>query len=129
MTADPFQRIERVAEGDEVALTLASGSTTVRGVALDSPIVTRVVAVSRETVDARQKDVGIDGIVDRRLVRLAPVDGDDAHEAYVIETRDPVLGERTVCPLRARPPGGGDPTADVESLPVVGDIEAIEIRP
>ncbi|WP_144901875.1 hypothetical protein [Halobellus captivus] len=129
MTADLFERIAGATEGDEVRLTLATDSASVRGVELDSPIVTRVAAVREETVDARQKDVDIDGIVDRRILHLAPVSGDDRHEAYVVETRSPVVGRETVCPLRARPRSGCGPADELATLPVVGDIDAIEVRP
>jgi hypothetical protein len=128
MTTAPFEQIAAATEGDEVRVTLAADSATVGGVELDSPIVTRVAAISEETVDARQKDVDIDGIVDRRILRLAPVSGDDRHEAYVLETRSPVVGEETVCPLRARPRSGCGPAGDVETLPDVGEVETVEVR-
>ena len=128
MTADLIERIESATEGDEVRVTLAAGSATVGGVELDSPIVTRVAAVSEETVDARQKDVDIDGIVDRRIIHLAPVSGDDRHEAYVVETRSPVVGDDEVYPLRARARSGCGPADDLETLPVVGEIRAVEVR-
>ncbi|WP_336021989.1 hypothetical protein [Halobellus salinisoli] len=128
MTADLFERIASATEGDEVTITLADDSVTVGGVEFESPIGTRVAAVSEQTVDARQKDVDIDGIVDRRILHLAPVAGDDRHEAYVVETRSPVVGDETVCPLRARPRSGCGPADDLGSLPVVGDIEALDVR-
>ncbi|QCC48327.1 hypothetical protein [Halobellus limi] len=128
MTTAPFEQIAAATEGDEVRVTLAADSATVGGVELDSPIVTRVAAISEETVDARQKDVDIDGIVDRRILRLAPVSGDDRHEAYVLETRSPVVGEETVCPLRARPRSGCGPADDVGTLPDVGEVETVEVR-
>jgi hypothetical protein len=117
MTADPFEQIAAATEGDEVQVTLGADSVTVDGVELESPIVTRVAAVSEETVDARQKDVDIDGIVDRRIVQLAPLSDDDRHDAYVLETRSPVVGEETVLPLRARPRSGCGPAEDLEALP------------
>ena len=128
MTADLIERIESATEGDEVRVTLAADSVTLDGVEFDSPIVTRVAAVSEETVDARQKDVDIDGIVDRRIVHLAPLRDDDRHDAYVLETRSPVVGEETVCPLRARPRSGCGPADDIETLPEVGEVEAVEVR-
>jgi len=128
MTADRFERIASATEGDEIEIALDGDSISVGGVELESLIVTRVAAVSEETVDARQKDVDIDGIVDRRILHLAPVSGDDRHEAYVLETRSPVVGEETVCPLRARPRSGCGPADDIGTLPVLGEIEAIEVR-
>ncbi|MFD1597585.1 hypothetical protein [Halobellus rarus] len=128
MTADLIERIESATEGDVVRVTLAAGSATVGGVELESPIVTRVSAVSEETVDAREKDVDIDGIVDRRIVHLAPLRDDDRHDAYVLETRSPVVGEETLLPLRARPRSGCGPAEDLEALPEIGEVEAVEIR-
>jgi len=128
MTAEVFERLESAAEGDEVAITLGVDSVSVGGVELESPIVTRVAAISEETVDAREKDVDIDGIVDRRIIHLAPVSGDDRHEAYVVETRSPVVGDDEVYPLRARARSGCGPADDLETLPVVGEIRAVEVR-
>jgi len=128
MTAEVFERLESAAEGNEVAITLGVDSASVGGVELESPIVTRVAAISEETVDAREKDVNIDGIVDRRIIHLAPVSGDDRHEAYVVETRSPVVGDDEVYPLRARARSGCGPADDLETLPVVGEIRAVEVR-
>ncbi|WP_049987649.1 hypothetical protein [Halobellus rufus] len=128
MTAELFERIERASEGNEIEVALGTDSVTVGGVELESPIVTRVAAISEETVDARQKDVDLDGIVDRRILHLAPVPGDDRHEAYVVETRSPVVGDDTVCPLRARRRSGCGPPDDHDALPTVGEIETVETR-
>ena len=96
MAADLIGTLATASEGDEVRITLATDGATVRGVTFESPIVTRVAAVSEETVDARQKDVEIEGIVDRRILRLVPLGDDDAHAAYVLETRSPVVGSGDV---------------------------------
>ncbi|MFA1610441.1 hypothetical protein [Halobellus rubicundus] len=130
MTADSavFDRVAEATEGDEVRLTLATEDATVGGVDFASPVVTRVAAVREETVDARQKDVDIDGIVDRRILHLVPLGDDDAHSAYVLETRSPVVGADAVEPLRAQPRDGCGPSDDVTTLPVVAEVESIEVR-
>lgn len=127
-TADVFERVAEASEGDEVRLTLTGDGATVRGVEFDSPIVARVAAVREETIDARQKDVDIDGIVDRRILHLVPLADDEAHGAYVLETRIPVVGADAVEPLRAQPRDGCGPSDDVTTLPVVSEIESIEVR-
>ncbi|MFB6090728.1 MAG: hypothetical protein ABEJ97_06675 [Halobellus sp.] len=130
MTADSdvFEQVAEATEGDEVRLALSDESVTVGGVEFAPPIVTRVAAVREETIDARQKDVEIDGIVDRRIVHLAPLAGDEVHGGYVLETRSPVVGEDTVEPLRAQPRDGCGPSDDVTTFPTVAEVESIEVR-
>ncbi|MFB6252224.1 MAG: hypothetical protein ABEI27_11185 [Halobellus sp.] len=127
MTADLIGTLAAASEGDEVRITLVTDGTTVRGVTFESPIVTRVAAVSEETVDAREKDVDIEGIVDRRTLRLVPLD-DDAHTAYVLETRSPVVGTDSIEPLRAQPRDGCGPDDPVTSYPEVGAVDSVTVR-
>jgi antitoxin (DNA-binding transcriptional repressor) of toxin-antitoxin stability system len=127
MTTGLFQQIEAVSEGDEVRITLATEDPDVRGFDFDQPIVTRVTAVDEETVDARQKNVDVEGIVDRRVLQLAPLPADDRHEVYVIETRSPVVGDETVTPLRARRRQGSSPSNGQDTFTEVGRIEAVEV--
>ena len=128
MTAELFEQIERASEGDEVAITLDTDTLTVGSVEFASPIVTRVAAVTEETIDARQKDVDIDGIVDRRVLRLVPCSHDTRHEAYIVETQSPVVGDDRVLPLRMQRRSGCGPADDLDSLSPVADIESIEVR-
>jgi hypothetical protein len=128
MAADLIGTLATASEGDEVRITLATDGATVRGVTFESPIVTRVAAVSEETVDARQKDVEIEGIVDRRILRLVPLGDDDAHAAYVLETRSPVVGSDSIEPLRAQPRDGCGPSDPVTSYPEIGAVESVTVR-
>ncbi|WP_311171064.1 hypothetical protein [Halobellus ordinarius] len=127
MTAGLFEQIAAVNEGDEVQITPATDDPDVWGFDFDQPIVTRVTAVDEETVDARQKDVDVEGIVDRRVLQLAPLPADDRHEGYVVETRSPVVGDETVTPLRARQRQGSGPSDGQDRSTEVGRIEAVEV--
>ncbi|RLM59591.1 hypothetical protein DVK02_02300 [Halobellus sp. Atlit-31R] len=130
MADDLFEQVASATAGDELRLTLDADSTSAGGTAtVASPVDVRVTDVREETLDARQKDLDVEGIIDRRLLFLDPADSDDG-DTYVIESRSPVVGEDTVLPLRAGGPDDDrvvDAGAEADAESTVAVLRAVEI--
>ena len=102
MSDDKFETLDQLEMGDKVRIHFPGDDPAEAGDAtIDNPLETTVEFISERELDHKEHH-DVDGIVNVKKIYIEVPDEDDVHDEYVIETRSPIVGDKTVRPIETR---------------------------